>query len=171
VSRSNAAYRGIISQSESAPYSFGIRWQSTNQISCYYNNSGFSYAYNPGTAWFHVCATQSHKDNVRRFYINGALINETGSVETLTASTDNLLIGCDYVGYANGRMWIGLIDAVSIHHRALSPDEIRALAAHRLMAYIPRRRTVRRLYSIPATFHPAWARHSNIYIPAGARLA
>jgi hypothetical protein len=62
---------------------------------------------------------------------------------------------------------------VMVWDRVISREEIALLAQNPTIAYTPRRRTVRRTYSIPdaATFNPAWARHSNIYIPAGARLA
>lgn len=172
LSRTNAIYRGIISVAQTQPPNFVIYWVGSPFLAHQYQNTTFYSVFNPAPVWFHVCSTNSHKDNKLRFYINGVLIHETTAV-TLTANNDNLFIGCDYLGaWAGGeRNWNGLIDAVSIHHRALSPDEIRALAAHRLLAYIPRRRSVRRTYSIPASFNPAWARHSNIYIPAGARLA
>jgi hypothetical protein len=60
---------------------------------------------------------------------------------------------------------------VMVWDRVISREEIALLAQSPTIAYTPRRRRVRRTYSIPATFNPAWARHSNIYIPAGARLA
>ena len=152
VSRANTGFRGIVSWDLSSPFYFSIRWSSTNKIEGY----GIGVDFNPGSAWFHVCATKSQKDNVRRLYINGVLMNQGGSGAPFPSTADSFYIGCDYDGSANSRMWSGLIDAVSIHHRALSQDEIRALAAHRLLAYIPRRRTVRRSYSIPAAgFNPS----------------
>ena len=60
---------------------------------------------------------------------------------------------------------------VMVWDRVISREEIALLAQSPTIAYIPRRRSVRRSYSIPASFNPAWARHSNIYIPAGAHLA
>jgi hypothetical protein len=121
----------------------------------------------PLGTWLHCAVT---RDVAGRYvlYVNGQWAAERTLTTNLVLNSLAAKIGAHYAlntTYDTD----GYINDVRLYRRALPPEEIALLASAHAVAYIPRRRTVRRLYSIPASFNPAWARHSNIYIPAGAR--
>jgi hypothetical protein len=102
-------------------------------------------------------------------YMNGVFLSYTAGTLYNFSSTSDYHIGAQ-AGVGGGLAWDGWIKDIRMYNRALPVTELDLLSSHPEISYIPRRRTVRRTYSIPATFNPAWARHSNIYITAGARL-
>jgi hypothetical protein len=123
----------------------------------------------PYNAWIHGAVTKD-VNNKMVIYVNGLMNTERELPANLVLNDLTARIGAHY-SLTDYYVPDGYINDVRLYRRALPAEEIALLASAHAVAYIPRRRTVRRIYSIPATFNPAWARHSNIYIPAGARLA
>lgn len=92
-------------------------------------NSGVGTAYTfsadpTGETWYHVASTW---DGVTaRFYVNGVLVDESGYTVTMTADTRDLVIGADPPGAPES--FNGRIDEVRIYDRALTADQVGALA-------------------------------------------
>lgn len=80
----------------------------------------------PLNAWVHMALTYDLSTQTARFYVNGELSSEHGSVPSPIASaTSSLIIGGD--SSAGIYRFNGAIDDISIYNRALSVQEITEL--------------------------------------------
>lgn len=70
------------------------------------------------STWTHVVGTYDQK--VIRIYINGILMNSYDYPSSISHSLTDLKIGA----HAGGNAWVGKLDEVTVHGRAISPDEI-----------------------------------------------
>ncbi len=71
------------------------------------------------TDCFHLAVT--YDGTMARLYLNGVQVASQAQAGALTTSTDAMSIGGNTF---YGEHWIGLIDEVRIHNRALSASEI-----------------------------------------------
>jgi len=78
-------------------------------------------------AWDHVVWTVG-TDNIPILYVNGEQVYNSADSQAFVATTRNNTIGGDIAGIPS---WEGRLDDVYIFDRALSLDEIKALASTR----------------------------------------
>jgi hypothetical protein len=158
--RSYNGYAGIISRDASAPFAFAIRvGYGIPSILC----DGVSLTASGTVAtlqWVHhaVVVTPSR----RIYYVNRSEVINSTAAYTITANSDELRIGTDFIAAAD-RCWNGLLDDIAIFSRALTPGEIRLLATRRGIAYEARRDIV----VGSSGFSAYWARRQNQIIGGG----
>jgi len=88
-----------------------------------------SYGQTPINAWSHVAVT--FDGSAIRFYVNGQLIGTVPRIGTLTANTNPLYLG-SYAGYVGSYRFAGRLDDARVYSRALSAQEVAALASGNL---------------------------------------
>jgi len=81
--------------------------------------------------WTHVAGVYSRKDNIRRLYVNGKPVADTGGpgMPAMRRNKLPLRVGCST--RSAGHKFRGEMDRVTIYNRALTADEIAALAGER----------------------------------------
>jgi hypothetical protein len=80
----------------------------------------------PSRQWLHAAATYDGKS--MKVYFNGAPAGEKTASGTIAASNDPLLIGTKFDGAPAGDHFKGLLDEIQIYDRALTPEDVAALA-------------------------------------------
>lgn len=164
-----ANHDGVIAKTSNSYWNdgWGVYWMSPNTLR-FFVGSETTYASISNidlTKWtFFTCSWDGATIRIWADGIEGTPKSHASSATGLTAP---LRIGEVAESYWN---YNGMMADVRIYGRLLAPAESAILGRHPLAVYEV---AIPRYHFVPSgvSFNPAWARHSNIYIPAGARLA
>ena len=155
--RAFSDYSAIVSRDQSGPYAFALRVGNGRPSILTDGNAVYAASLVSTSVWLHYCAVLL--PSRRLLYVNGNAVVDSASAYTVTANSDSLFIGTDFVALSD-RCWNGQIGEVAIYNRALAVAEVQQLYRHGngAIGRALTKRTRRRVYSIPGpAFKAAWA--------------
>lgn len=136
LSRQNNGLRGLISRDSGSPFPFSVRLGGGSTLELVTDGSTVAGSTITTNTWFHLVVVLG--PSLRQFWLNGVKTNESTSSYTVTADTDILRIGCDYVP-SSLRCWDGFMDDIRVYNRVLLGSEIKLLASQRGIGLLPTR--------------------------------
>jgi hypothetical protein len=102
---------------------FEIR--TANNVAILSRNVGGGMILEPGV-YHHVAGVYSSRGNYIRTYVDGVLDRELSTTSVLGTSTGNFIIGRE--PFSDLYFWLGFMEDVRVYNRALTQDEIHAIA-------------------------------------------